>query len=93
VANIELQSLVRWFYEEACSSSFLLIGVVSAGRPKSDLGSTVTYLIPRVSVCSKFASVFPWVGYVHTTCALKLEARVQAVQCLANQRTAEQSSC
>jgi len=42
VANIDLQSLVRWFYEEACSSSFLLIGVVSAGRPESDLGGTVT---------------------------------------------------
>jgi len=33
---------VHWFYEEACSSYFLPIGVVSAGRPESDLGRTVT---------------------------------------------------
>ena len=42
MASIELQSLVRWFIEEVCSSSFLLIGVVSAGRPESDLAGTVT---------------------------------------------------
>ena len=42
MASIELQSLVHWFYEEARPSSFLLIGVVSAGRPESDLGGTVT---------------------------------------------------
>ena len=40
MASIGLQSLLRWFYEEACSSSFILIGVVSAGRPESDLGAT-----------------------------------------------------
>ena len=42
MASIELQSLVRWFYEEAFSSSFLLIGVMSVGRPESDLGGTIT---------------------------------------------------
>jgi hypothetical protein len=40
VANIYLQSLVRWFYEEACTYSFLLIGVVSAGRPEHDPGGS-----------------------------------------------------
>jgi hypothetical protein len=37
VASIELQSSVHWFHEEASSSSFLIIGVVSAGRPENDL--------------------------------------------------------
>ena len=29
---------MRWYYEEACSSSFLLIGVVLRGGPKMTLG-------------------------------------------------------
>jgi len=52
VASIELQSLVRWFYEEACSYSFLLIGVVPAGKPESDLGGTVTACRGR-DMCEK----------------------------------------
>ena len=39
-----LKVLVLWFYEEACSSSFLLIGVLLWGGP-NDLGCTVPYLL------------------------------------------------
>ena len=52
VVGIELQSLVCWFYEEAFSSSILLIGVVSVGRAESDFGGTVTAYGER-DVCEK----------------------------------------
>ena len=46
VASVNLKVLVRWDYEEACSSSFLLIGVMLWGDP-NDLGCTVPFLRSR----------------------------------------------
>jgi len=46
---------LRWFYKEACSSSSLLIGVVYAVRPESDLGGTVTYPVGGRDMCDPIA--------------------------------------
>jgi len=41
---------VRWYCEEACSSSFLLIGVVLRGGPKNTLDVRSLTYAPGVSV-------------------------------------------
>ena len=52
---------MRWYYEEACSSSFLLIGVVLWGGP-NDLGCTVRCLCGDRDVCEKGGELI-WPNY------------------------------